>query len=70
MAAWANAPFDNVPAARRHGNHDNTKRQVAEQYAALIENPSYLHAVDAGTSQKPNVEARIELATKAFADVK
>ena len=44
--------------------------QVAEQYAALIENPSYLHAVDAGTSQKSNVEARIELATKAFADVK
>ena len=44
--------------------------QVAERYNALIENPSYRRAVESGTSQKPSVEARIELTTKVFSDVK
>ena len=44
--------------------------QVAQEYATLMDNESYRKAVETGTSQESNVETRLELATRAFADVK
>lgn len=44
--------------------------QVEREYATLMKNESYRKAVETGTSQESNVETRLELATRAFADVK
>ena len=44
--------------------------QVAQEYAELMKNKSYRGAVETGTSQESNVATRLELATKAFANVK
>lgn len=44
--------------------------QVAHAYAELLKNRSYRGAVETGTSQESNVATRLELATKAFANVK
>ena len=44
--------------------------QVALRYATLLRNESYRKAVETGTSQESNVETRLELATRAFADIK
>ena len=44
--------------------------QVAQEYATLMDNESYRKAVETGTAQESNVETRLELATRAFADVK
>ena len=35
-----------------------------------MDNESYRKAVDTGTSQESNVETRLELETRAFADLK
>lgn len=44
--------------------------QLIEHYAALLRNKDYREAVETGTSQEANVQARLELATKEFASVK
>jgi hypothetical protein len=44
--------------------------QLLKAYEALLENKKYRDAVETGTSQEANVVARLEEATKAFADVK
>ena len=47
----------------------NDLAQVAQEHAVLMKNDSYRGAVETGTSQESNVKTRIELATKAFANV-
>ena len=44
--------------------------QVSDKYDELLLNKAYRDAIDTGTSQEANVEARIRLATEAFAGVK
>jgi hypothetical protein len=47
----------------------NTK-DVATRYDSLLKNEDYLTAIETGTSQEANVEARIKAATEAFANLK
>jgi hypothetical protein len=44
--------------------------QLLKAYEELLDNKKYRDAVETGTSQEANVAARLEEATKAFADVK
>ena len=44
--------------------------QVAQEYALLMKNRFYRGAIETGTSQESNVDKRLELATRAFANVK
>lgn len=44
--------------------------QLVERYDALLKNKEYWNAVETGTSQGANVSTRIDLATKAFANIK
>lgn len=44
--------------------------QVAEEYAALMKNEDYRSAIDTHTSHESIVKTRIDLATRAFADVR
>ena len=44
--------------------------QVADEYAVLMKNECYRGAVETGTSQEANVKTRLELATRAFANVR
>lgn len=46
------------------------KRQLLKAYKELLRNRKYREAVETGTSQEANVAARLEQATRAFADVK
>lgn len=43
--------------------------QVAHEYARLMKNKRYRGAIETGTSQESNVATRLELATRAFAQV-
>jgi hypothetical protein len=55
--------------ARRLARGPIKKPQVlAARYDVLMANKDYLSAVETGTSQETNVNTRLELATKAFAD--
>lgn len=56
-------------ARRIKGGPINDLPQVAQEHAVLMKNQSYRGAVETGTSQESNVKTRIELATKAFANV-
>lgn len=56
-------------ARRTEGGPINDLPQVAHEHAVLMENQSYRGAVETGTSQESNVRTRLELATKAFANV-
>ncbi|NOT32994.1 MAG: DUF262 domain-containing protein [Candidatus Eisenbacteria bacterium] len=47
----------------------NDKAGFAKRYEALLADAGYIAAVETGTSQEANVQARLELATAAFADV-
>ena len=44
--------------------------QVAQQYAALMNNETYMEAITTSTSQESNVATRLELATGIFSRVK
>jgi hypothetical protein len=44
--------------------------QLAEHYNQLLKDKEYAGAIETGTSQEANVEARLRLATKAFASIK
>lgn len=46
------------------------KKFLVERYEALLSNETYRSAVDTGTSQEANVEARLRLAQEAFQDLK
>jgi hypothetical protein len=46
------------------------KKQLAKRYNELLKNKRYLKAVETATSDEANVQARLNLATKAFASVK
>jgi hypothetical protein len=59
-----------VGVARRLSSgpvHD--KEQFRHAYASLLQDPHYKSAVETGTSQEANVEARMTRATKAFHDI-
>jgi hypothetical protein len=57
--------------ARRLAKGPITKNnQLLQAYEALLGNKRYRDAVETGTSQEANVTARLEEATKAFANVK
>ena len=66
------AVFDAVMAgvARRleQGQVSDSKG-LAARYRELLQNESFLSATETGTSHQDNVETRLDLATKAFADV-
>jgi hypothetical protein len=46
------------------------KKQLVRQYDRLLSNKKYLKAVETATSDEPNVNTRLTLATKAFASVR
>jgi hypothetical protein len=48
----------------------HNKKHLEEKYDALLRNREYRSAVETGTSQESNVETRLRLATREFADVK
>ena len=52
----------------RHGTIENLE-QVRCQYETLLSNKDYIAAIETGTSQEANVEARMRLAKDAFADI-
>ena len=57
--------------ARRIGEGPiRNSSQVAQKYVVLMNNKSYRGAIETGTSQKSNVETRLDLATRAFAHVR
>ena len=47
----------------------NDLPQLAHEHAVLMRNQSYRGAVETATSQEANVKTRLELATRAFANV-
>ena len=57
-------------ALRIRHNPISDLSQVERAYATLMKNSSYRKAIETGTSQESNVETRLELATRAFVDVK
>ncbi|MGD0663759.1 MAG: DUF262 domain-containing protein, partial [Syntrophorhabdales bacterium] len=44
-------------------------KELAERYQELLKNEKYRNAVETGTSQEANVQARLDLSTKAFAPI-
>ena len=44
--------------------------QFRKQYTSLLSNKKYTDSIETGTSDEANVQARMSLAAKAFADVK
>ena len=58
--------------ARRisHDREIKNRRQLQEQYEKLMKTKEYIAAVETGTSQESNVEARQRLAHEAFKDVR
>jgi uncharacterized protein with ParB-like and HNH nuclease domain len=65
--------FDSISIAvaeRLKKGEINDRKDFVEKYYKLTENTEFISAVQGGTSDEKNVETRINIAVKAFKDVK
>ena len=67
-AAVVDSLMTGVARRLAHGAIANTK-QLQRRYKSLISKKDYVAAIEKGTSDEANVEARMRLATEAFADI-
>ena len=67
-AAVADSLMVGVASRVKHGSIRNLE-DLQDRYEWLIADENYLRAIETGTSDETNVETRVSLAKKAFAEV-